>query len=96
MDGESAPGPDGYTGKFFTTAWSIIGDGVVRAVGSFFCGAELPRAVTATSIILIPKIAHPQDFSQFRPISLCNFINKVISRILAVYLAPVLPRIISP
>nr|XP_027083663.1 uncharacterized protein LOC113705962 [Coffea arabica] len=78
MDGESAPGPDGYT------------------VCSFFCGAELPRAITATSIALIPKVGHPQDFSQFRPISLCNFINKLISRILADRLARVLPRIISP
>ncbi|XP_027098881.1 uncharacterized protein LOC113751977 [Coffea eugenioides] len=59
MDGESTPGPTGYTGKFFTAAWSIIGEDVVRAVCSFFCGAELPRAVTATSIVLIPKIAHP-------------------------------------
>lgn len=63
MDGESAPGPDGYTGKFFTAAWSVIGEDVVRAVCSFFCGAELPRAITATSIVLIPKVGHPQDFS---------------------------------
>nr|XP_027121205.1 uncharacterized protein LOC113738177 [Coffea arabica] len=76
MDGDSAAGPDGYTGRFFTSAWPIVGDDVGKAIGSFFCGAELPRAITATSIVLIPKIAHPQDFSQFRPISLCNFVNK--------------------
>ena len=96
MDGKNAPGPDGYTGKFFTIAWSIIGDNMVRVVCSFFCSVELPRAITATSIVLIPKIAHPQDFSQFRPISLCNFVNKILSRILAVWLANVLPKIISP
>nr|XP_027109299.1 uncharacterized protein LOC113729174 [Coffea arabica] len=96
MDGESAPGPDGYTGKFFTVAWSVVGADVVSAVCSFFCGAELPRAITATSIALIPKVGHPQDFSQFRPISLCNFVNKLISRILADRLARILPRIISP
>ncbi|XP_027120639.2 uncharacterized protein [Coffea arabica] len=96
MDGESAPGPDGYTGKFFMVAWSVVGADVVSAVRSFFCGAELPRAVTATSIALIPKVGHPQDFSQFRPISLCNFVNKLISRVLADRLAQVLPKIISP
>lgn len=24
MDGDSAAGPDGYTGKFFTFAWDIV------------------------------------------------------------------------
>nr|XP_027082374.1 uncharacterized protein LOC113704698 [Coffea arabica] len=96
MDGESAPGPDGYTGKFFTAAWSVIGEDVVRAMCSFFCGAELPRAITATSIVLIPKIVHPQNFSHFCLISLCNFVNKVLSQILADRLAQVLPKIISP
>ncbi|XP_027155659.1 uncharacterized protein LOC113756041 [Coffea eugenioides] len=89
MDGESALGSDGYTGKFFTAAWSIIGDDMARAVCSFFCRVELPRAVTVTSIVLIPKIAHTQNFSQFRPISLCNFVNKIFSRLLADRLAKV-------
>ncbi|XP_071916251.1 uncharacterized protein [Coffea arabica] len=96
MDGESASGPDGYTGKFFTVAWSVIGADVVSAVCSFFCGAELPCAVTTTSIALISKVGHLQDFSQFQLISLCNFVNKLISRVLADRLAQVLPKIISP
>ena len=47
-------------------------------------------------IMLLPKVNFPQDFSQFRPISLCNFVNKVISKLLAVRLAKVLPSVISP
>nr|XP_027120574.1 uncharacterized protein LOC113737562 [Coffea arabica] len=57
---------------------------------------ELPRFVTSTSIVLIPKVPNPQDFSKFRPISLCNFFNKVLSRILADRLATILPKVISP
>ena len=96
MDRDSAAGLDGYMGRFFSMAWPIVGDDVSRAICSFFYGADLPRAITATSIVLIPKIAHPQNFSQFRPISLCNFVNKVLSRILADRLATVLSRLISP
>nr|XP_027066533.1 uncharacterized protein LOC113692333 [Coffea arabica] len=96
MDGDSAAGPDGFTGKFFTFAWEVIGQDVYNAVVSFFCGAELPRFITSTSITLIPKIPNPQDFSNFRPISLCNFINKVLSRLLADRLAGLLPKLISP
>ncbi|XP_027152155.1 uncharacterized protein LOC113758673 [Coffea eugenioides] len=96
MDGDSAAGPDGFTGKFFTYAWEVVAQDVYNAVISFFCGAELPRFITSTSIVLIPKKPNPQDFSQFRPISLCNFFNKFLSRILAERLASVLPKIISP
>ncbi|XP_071902637.1 uncharacterized protein [Coffea arabica] len=69
MDGESVAGPDGFTGKFFTFAWEVIAQDVYNAVLSFFCGAELPRFITSTSIVLIPKTPNPQEFSQFRPIS---------------------------
>ena len=55
MDGDSVAGPDGFTGKFFTSSWDIIGRDVHRAVQSFFCGEELPRRVTATSIDLLPR-----------------------------------------
>ncbi|XP_071926190.1 uncharacterized protein [Coffea arabica] len=95
MDRESAAGPDGFTGEFFIFAWDVVAEDVYKAVLSFFCGAELPRSITATNIVLIPKVQCPQDFTQYRPISLCNFINKVLSRILSDRLAQILPRLIS-
>ena len=96
MDGDSAAGPDGFTGKFFTFAWEVIAQDVYAVVLSFFCGTELPRFITSTSLVLIPKVSSPQDFSKFRPISLCNFLNKLLSRILADRLAGILPKLISP
>ncbi|XP_071909708.1 uncharacterized protein [Coffea arabica] len=96
MDAESAAGPDGFTGKFFMVAWEVIAEDVYRAVVSFFCGAEIPRGIMATSMVLLPKVDSPQDFSQFRPISLCNFANKIISKLLAERLALILPKLISP
>ena len=96
MDGESAAGPDGFTGMFFTFAWEVVGDNLCEAVLSFFCGHELPKSISSTLIVLLPKVNFPQDFSQFRPISLCNLVNKVISKLLAVRLAKVLPSVISP
>lgn len=32
---DSAPGPDGYTGKFFTSCWDIISADVIQAVQGF-------------------------------------------------------------
>ena len=87
MDGESAAGPDGFTWRFFTFAWEVIGHDLFEAVASFFCGHELARSIVSTLIVLIPKVHSPQDFSQFRPISLCNFVNKFISKTLATRLS---------
>ena len=95
MDGDSAVGPDGFTGKFFVVAWEVVAQDVYKAILSFFCGVELPRFVMATSIVLRPKILHPNDFTQYQLISVCNFLNKVISHILVGQLSNVLPRIIS-
>ena len=96
MDGGSAAGPDGFTGKFFMVAWEVVALDVYKAILSFFCGTELPRFVAATSIVLLPKIMNPKAFTQFRPISICNFLNKFISRILMGRLSGILPQIISP
>ncbi|KAL0288495.1 UNVERIFIED_CONTAM: Retrovirus-related Pol polyprotein from type-2 retrotransposable element R2DM [Sesamum angustifolium] len=46
-----------------------IAEDVFAAVTDFFRGTPMPRSVTATSIILIPKNDSPQSWSEFRPIS---------------------------
>ena len=45
MDGESEAGPDGFTGRFFTFAWDVVGQDVLEDVVIFFCGHELPRSL---------------------------------------------------
>ncbi|XP_060182406.1 uncharacterized protein LOC132612080 [Lycium barbarum] len=55
LNSNSAGGPNGYTRKFFQSCWSIIAKDVVQMVRSFFCGHELPRYITCTNLVLIPK-----------------------------------------
>jgi hypothetical protein len=55
----------------------------------------LPDALNQTTIVLIPKIKHPQDLKNFRPISLCNVIYKLCSKVLENRLRVFLDEIIS-
>ncbi|XP_042065475.1 uncharacterized protein LOC121808986 [Salvia splendens] len=94
--GDSTPGPDGFTLTFFQKSWSIVGLDFTDAIDQFFKGAFLPRCITATTIVLLPKRENPAMWSDYRPISLCNVINKVITKILTARLSPLLPLVISP
>lgn len=82
LNADSAGGPDGFTGKFFHSCWDIIGNDVLNMVRQYFNGDELPRFITHTNLVLLPKKKEVTTFLDRRPISLNNFINKVFSRVI--------------
>ncbi|XP_060195408.1 uncharacterized protein LOC132624680 [Lycium barbarum] len=95
LSSESAPGLDCYNGYFYQKCWKIIKRGVTNFVQSFFAGKQLTRFYSHSCLMLIPKVEAPTSFSQMRPISLSNFSNKILSKIVASRLNPYLPRLIS-
>ena len=90
-----APGPDGFPARFFQRHWEVVKDDVVAAVQGFFRDGYLPPGVNDTAIVLIPKGSDSVELKDFRPISLCNVIYKVISKCLVNRLRPILDSIIS-
>jgi len=56
----------------------------------------MPEGVNDTLIVLIPKVKEPEVLKDFRPISLCNVIYKVVSKCLVNRLRPILEEIVSP
>lgn len=95
LNSNSACGSDDFSEKFFQSCWEIIKEDVVKMVVAFFCGRELPRYVTHTNLVLIPKKEQVSSFTDLRPIGLRTFINKVISKVIHGRLIEVLPVIIS-
>nr|XP_009620919.1 uncharacterized protein LOC104112639 [Nicotiana tomentosiformis] len=78
LSGDSASGPDGFTRLFFQHCWDIVGEDIYNMIQQFYTGSPLPKSITHTNLVLIPKVQQVQTFSDLRPISLSNFINKEI------------------
>jgi hypothetical protein len=91
-----APGPDGFNEGFFQKNWDVVGPEVCKAVLFSLNNATISNDLNSTFIALIPKVKNPTFVTDFRPISLCNVIYKIISKVLANRLKIILPQIISP
>jgi hypothetical protein len=96
MRKNASPGPDGFNVAFYISAWEWIGDDVAALVKDFYLTGILPSHVNDTHIALIPKKGVCHFPSDFRPISLCNVIYKLIAKTLANRLKEHLPDYIHP
>jgi hypothetical protein len=90
-----APGVDGFTAGFFQKHWCLLKNSVTAAVLGFLNGGDMPEVINRTILVLIPKVANPDELSNFRPISLCNVIYKLCSKVMANRLRPILNEIVS-
>ena len=92
---DKCPGPDGWPAEFFIHFFDLLGGELTDLMEVFRTQGHIPANLNSTFIALIPKISDPQSFSDFRPISLCNLIYKVTSKIIANRIKGCLSRHIS-
>lgn len=95
IEDSKAPGPDGFTAKFFKASWGIIGKEVCLAIQEFFNSGKLLGELNATLISLVPKIPTPNKVSDFRPIACCNVLYKCISKVITNRIKGVLGKIVN-
>lgn len=91
-----SPGPDGFPGIFYRNYWNVAKGRVIRFVQECFRLRHVPHSFNRTFIVLIPKTKQPQCFNHYRPISLCNFVYKVVSKIITERMRSIMEKIISP
>ena len=95
INGGKAPGPDGFSAKFYQAYWHIIKADVVRDITQFFASGYLHPQQNESNIRPIPKGSGPRRVVDYRPIALCNTHYKIIAKILSHRPRPLLPDLIS-
>lgn len=96
---DRAPGPDGFTTRFYRAAWSVIKDDVCSTFNclwqqdwrSFFL-------LNDASMVLLRKHEVPAGLRErdYRPISLIHSFGKLVSKGLAMRLTPFMNTLVSP
>lgn len=90
MNPQSAAGPDGINRHFFQKCLHIINKDLSEVIMDFFTGQEIPKYFSYSCIVLLPQVSNPKKVKEFRPISLSNFISKIIYKLLSKRWSPIL------
>jgi hypothetical protein len=78
-----SPSLDGWTMEFFLRFYDFLEDELLRVIEESRRFGKMLGALNATFIALILKKNDPSTFDDFRSISLCNLIYKIVSKIIA-------------
>ena len=56
----------------------------------------MPEYLNRTLITPIPKCNTPESLSNYRPISLCNTVYKIVTKVIVARIHPMLSNLVSP
>lgn len=90
-----APGPNGMNASLIQKHWGTFGPTVTKEVMLFFQTGIMKPVIAHSNLILIPKIDAPLRVTDFRPISVCNLLYKVISKLIARRMQPLMANMIA-
>jgi hypothetical protein len=96
LPSDKAPGPDGYTGRFYKLAWEVIKSDLMAAVSRLMQGdVSWLFLLNSAYVTLLPKMADAMEVKDFRPISLVHSFAKIVTKLLANRLAMKLSSLVS-
>ena len=83
MPRDKSPGPDGWKQELFQHFFDIMGNDLLFVVEESRQTGRVYGSLNATFVALIPKECKPASFNDFKPIALCNFVYKIITKMIA-------------
>ena len=95
MEGDKAPGLDGFSMAFFHHCQSVVERDVLAVFKEFYQHCKFEKSLNATFIALIPKKNDAYNIRNFRSISLVGSLYKILAKVLANRLKVVLDQLIS-
>jgi hypothetical protein len=81
--------------EFFLHFFDLVSEDLLVMVEEARSCGRIVGSINSTFLALIPKINKPQHFGDYKPISLCNLVYKVISKVIANQIKPILSRALS-
>lgn len=82
---DKIPRLDGCLVEIFLHFFDLMfgeGDDLQKLVEEYRCSRKVYGALNSTFIVLIPKYKKPQSFKDYKPIYLCDLVDKLISKII--------------
>ena len=95
MEGDKAPGSDGFSMAFYHHCWGVVERDVLALFEEFYQHNKFEKSFNATFIALIPKKNDASNIRDFRPISLVGSVYKILAKVLANLLKEVLDQLIA-
>lgn len=92
---DKSPGPNDWPIEFYLGFFELVGEDLLEVVEESRKSGVIHAPINATFIALIPKVDKPSTFDNFRPISLCNYLYKIILKVISKRLKAVLSEKIS-
>ena len=79
MNGDKAPGPNGFTLAFWKNCWEFVKKNILEMFKEFYEQNVFLKSLNNTFLVLLPKKGGAEDLGDFKPISLLGGLYKLLA-----------------